>query len=207
MLALLLLFGLFLLLYKAPPEEWDKARQLGEFIESKGALGALIFFIVTALATSVGLPRQLFAFAAGFAFGVPIGVLISSLAAIGGCAITFYCSRRWLSGIVLARFPKVVASLNKLMRQDVFLKIIVLRLQPLGTNLMTNLCAGVTALSAGVFLMSSWLGYLPQMVIFSLLGAGVRLGSNTYFYYSASLLLLSLILGGWLFKRYSDQSN
>lgn len=205
-LALLLFLGLAVLIYKTPPTQWDKARQLGEFIESKGAFGGLVFFILTALSTSVGLPRQMFAFAAGFAFGVPIGVLLSSFGAICGCAITFYCSRRWLSNKVRSRFPKVVSALNKLLNKDVFLKILILRLQPLGTNLITNLCAGVTSISGRLFLTSSWFGYLPQMLVFCLLGAGVRIGSNTYLLYSLSMLLISMMLGGWLYKRYSNQS-
>lgn len=205
-LAVVLMLALAWLLYKTPPAEWDRARQLGEFIESKGLFGGLIFFIVTALSTAVGLPRQLFAFAAGFAFGVINGVLLSSFGAICGCAMTFYCSRKWLSELVLSRFPTVVIALNKLITKDTFLKILVLRLQPLGTNLITNLCAGVTVIPAKLFLTSSWLGYVPQMLIFCLLGAGVRINSNTYLLYSLSLLSMSLILGAWLFKRYTNQS-
>lgn len=200
------MLGLVWLLYKTPPAEWEKARQLGEFIESKGAFGALLFFIITALSTSVGLPRQLFAFAAGFAFGVLFGVLLSSFGAICGCAITFYCSRKWLSEKVVSRFPNVVSALNRVLDEDIFLKILVLRLQPLGTNMVTNLSAGVTAIPAKLFFLSSWFGYLPQMLVFCLLGAGVRLGSNTYLLYSLSMLFISMILGGWLFKKYTDQA-
>jgi len=144
LLALVVALGLVVLLYKSPPAEWDKAKQLGEFIDSQGFLGALVFFIVAAIATSVGLPRQFFAFASGFAFGVSMGVLLSSFAALCGCAITFFVSRRWLSGRIKSKYPKVVSGLNNLIREDAFLKILVLRLQPLGTNLLTNLCAGVT---------------------------------------------------------------
>jgi len=160
-----------------------------------------VFFTITALATSIGLPRQLFAFAAGFSFGIATGVLLSSFAAIFGCAITFFCSRRWLSARVQSRYPNAVRSLNDLLHDDVFFKIFVLRLQPLGTNLITNLCAGVTTVSAKLFLSSSWLGYLPQMLVFALLGAGVRIGSNAYLIYSLSMLGLSLVIGLWLYSR------
>lgn len=201
------MLGLAVLLYRTPPAEWDKAKQLGEFIDSKGPVGTLVFFIVAMLATSIGLPRQFFAFAAGFAFGIPVGVLLSSFAALGGCAITFFCSRRWLSKQVHTRYPKVVKGLNSLLGEDVFLKILVLRLQPLGTNLITNLCAGVTSISSKLFLASSWLGYLPQMLVFCLLGAGVRIGSNAYLLFSLSMLLLSLIIGLWLYKRFIIQTE
>lgn len=197
-----LLVGLAILLYKSPPAEWDSARRFAEFVESQGWLGLFIFFITAVLVTSVGLPRQFFAFAGGFAFGVPMGVFVSSLAAIGGCAITFYFSRRWLSAQVYKRHPNIVKTLNDLVENDVFLKILVMRLQPLGTNLITNVCAGVSSIPAKLFLASSWLGYLPQMMIFSLLGAGIRIGSNTYLLFSVSLLALSLLIGGVLYQRY-----
>jgi len=198
---LLIAVLLAVVLFRSPPQEWERARDLGEFVESFGAVGVLVFFVITALATSVGLPRQLFAFAAGFSFGIATGVLLSSFAAIVGCAITFYCSRRWLASRVQSRYPKLVSSLNGLLKDDVFFKIVVLRLQPLGTNLVTNLCAGVTLVSAKLFLTSSWLGYLPQMLVFALLGAGVRIGSNTYLIYSVSMLCLSLAIGYWLYRR------
>jgi len=206
-LALLLMSGLIVLLYRTPPTEWDRAKQFGEFIHSQGAAGVLVFFIVATLATSIGLPRQLFAFAAGFAFGVPAGVLLSSFAALGGCAITFLCSRRWLSKQIQSRYPNAVKKLNSLLNDDVFLKILILRLQPLGTNLVTNLCAGVTTISAAQFLASTWIGYLPQMMVFCLLGAGVRIGSNTYLLYSVSMLAITVVVGGWLYKRYIDQTD
>jgi len=192
---------LAIVLFRSPPQEWDRARYLGEYIESLGTFGVMVFIVITALATSFGLPRQLFAFAAGFSFGIMAGVLLSSFAAIIGCAITFFCSRRWLRVRVQSRYPKVVSSLNNLLQDDVFFKIFVLRLQPLGTNLITNLCAGVTKVSAVLFLSSSWFGYLPQMLVFALLGAGVRVGSNAYLIYSLSMLAVSLTIGLWLYKR------
>lgn len=207
LLAILVIVGLLTLLFKTPPAEWSKARQLGEFIESAGFTGGLVFFVVAACATSIGLPRQFFAFAAGFAYGVPLGVFLSSVAAICGCALTFYGSKRWLSTRVQARFPNMVSGLNGLLVDDTFMKILVLRLQPLGTNLITNLCAGVTDIPLKLFLVSSWIGYLPQMLVFALLGTGVRLGSTTYFFYSASMLLLSVGLGWWLYKRYNTNSR
>ncbi len=180
---------------------------MGEYIESLGSIGVLVFVVITALATSVGLPRQLFAFAAGFSYGIVTGVFLSSTAAIVGCAITFYCSRRWLSGRVQSRYPNAVNWLNDLLHEDVFFKIFVLRLQPLGTNLITNLCAGVTTVSAIMFLASSWLGYLPQMMVFALLGTGVRIGSNAYLLYGLAMLGLSLTIGLWLYRRAMGNNN
>lgn len=200
-LVLFVVLGLALALLGSPPTEWVRAQRLGTAIQSLGFVGVLVFMFVCALATSVGLPRQLFAFAAGFAFGVFKGVLLSSCGAIAGCAITFICSRYWLRERVQRRYPKAIDGLNQLLEKDVFLKIIVLRIQPFGTNLITNLSAGVTHIPAKQFLLSSWIGYLPQMLVFSLLGSGIRIGSGAYMSYSLSLFLLSLGIGFWLYRR------
>lgn len=194
--------ALVLALISSPPTEWDSAQAVGHFIQSLGVAGIVGFLALTAIATSVGLPRQFFAFTAGFAYGVVMGVVLSSIGAICGCTITFLCSRRWLSQIIRQRFPDAVGWLSRVLDKDVFFKILVLRLQPFGTNFMTNVCAGVVGIPAAQFLMSSWLGYIPQMMIFSLLGAGVRIGSNAYLLYSIGMICLSVAIGLWLYKKH-----
>jgi len=45
------------------------------------------------------------------------------------------------------------------------------------------------------------------MLVFCLLGAGVRIGSNAYLVYSISMLVISLVIGAWLYKRYVNQAS
>jgi len=200
-LVILVAVALLLAVISTPPTEWSRAQRLGDYLDSLGVAGVAVFLLFCALATALGLPRQFFAFSAGFAYGVFSGVVFSSLGAIVGCAITFMCSRRLLSHRVKARYPDAINTMNRLLREDVFLKILALRLQPFGTNFITNVSAGVTHISTVQFLVSSWLGYLPQMLVFSLLGAGVRIGSNAYLVFSLSMLCLSLAIGYWLYRK------
>jgi uncharacterized membrane protein YdjX (TVP38/TMEM64 family) len=84
----------------------------------------------------------------------------------------------------------------------------VLRLQPLGTNLLTNILIGFTATPLRIFIAASAVGYIPQMLVFSLLGSGIRVGSQTQLIVSAVLLLLSLMLGAFVYRRHkARQSN
>jgi len=210
-----LLFGLFMfvlavvvgiILIKSPPTEWQSAKQFGQYIQGQGLAGLFMFFLSAAAATSLGFPRQFFAFAAGFTFGIVAGVMLSSIAAIAGCSITFFVSRYCIADRVRRRYPSLVNNLNDLLVDHVFLKIFVLRIQPLGTNLITNLCAGVSNINASVFFVSSWFGYLPQMFVFALLGAGVRIDSYTHTALSLFSLLISLVIGYWLYKRIIEKS-
>jgi uncharacterized membrane protein YdjX (TVP38/TMEM64 family) len=201
--ALLVIFlSIVLLTVLFPPSEWVPAQHWGEVLESYGRLGMALFVSISILATAVGLPRQMIAFIAGLAYGVIPGLLLSLLAAILGCYLTLRTSKRFLATWVMNRYPAFLQKLDKLLKDDVFAKILVLRLQPFGTNLLTNVCAGFTSIPHGVFLAASAVGFIPQMLVFALLGKGIRVGSQTQLILSVALLLVSLVLGFILYKRH-----
>ncbi|MBX2823474.1 MAG: VTT domain-containing protein [Gammaproteobacteria bacterium] len=197
-----LLLVIIVLLYRYPLDEIIDHDKVASLITRYGVTGVLAFVFVGVGFTAVGLPRQLMAFIGGYTFGFLPGVLLGTLAAIGGCLLTFSLSRYCLRGWVGERFARVVNTLNGMIRQDPFLKIVVLRLQPFGTNLATNLAAGVTDIPARVFIASSLLGYIPQMVVFALTGSGVRVQSSTQVGISIALFALSLLLAAILYRRH-----
>lgn len=200
LLSVLLL--LMVALYSAPPTEWAFAPALGRTLESFGAAGILALLLSGALATAVGVPRQLLALIGGYAYGWGVAVIVGTLAATLGCYLTFRVSRRLLASRVRARWPRQVAQLDGLLADDVALKILVLRLQPLGTNMLTNITAGVAQLPVAAFIGASMVGYVPQMLVFALLGDGIRLGSTTHLVISLVLLGVSLLLGFILYRRH-----
>lgn len=185
-----------------PPKEYVPAAKWGAALEASGFAGMAVFFVAGMLATSVGLPRQLLAFIGGLAYGVFAGLVLSLLAAVCGCCLTASVSRRFFSTMVATRFPKPIETLDRLTRQDLFLKILVLRLQPLGTNLLTNICIGFTQAPLPRFLAASAVGYIPQMLVFNLLGVGVRVDSQAQLLLSIAMLIVSIVLGVFLYKRH-----
>ncbi len=203
LIALLLFIVVVSLLF--PPSQWIPAKVWGAQLESAGFKGMILFVLAGMLATSIGLPRQMVAFIGGLAYGVMPGVLLSFMAALLGCYLTLQVSRRFLATWVAQRYPNVVTQLDKLLRNDAFVKILILRLQPLGTNLLTNVCMGFTAVSHRVFIAASSVGYVPQMLVFALLGAGVRVGSQTQLLLSAILMLISVMLGVALYYRHRQR--
>jgi len=201
LLLLLIIVGLAIVF---PPNEYVPAAKWGAALESAGVLGAALFFLASLLATSVGLPRQLVAFIGGLAYGLIGGLLLSLAAALCGCALTATVSRRYFATLIQTRFPRPIGTLNRLIKKDLFLKILVLRLQPLGTNLITNVCIGFTNASLPTFLAASAIGYIPQMLVFNLLGVGVRVDSQAQLALSLVLLVISIALGIFLYKRQID---
>jgi len=76
-----------------------------------------------------------------------------------------------------------------------------LRLLPIGNNLALNLLAGLAGIAAMPFLAGSALGYLPQTVIFALLGKGVRVDGAWQLAVAAVLLAASVAIGFGLLRR------
>lgn len=186
---------------RLPSEAWALE------LQDMGGRGILMFLVMGVAATAIGLPRQLLAFIGGYAYGAAGGLMLALVGSIGGCALTVLVSSTLLKKPVLARFPAAIASLERLVKHDAFVKILVLRLQPFGTNLISNICAGLTSIPVPVFLLSSLVGYVPQALIFSLTGSGIRVGSSTQLYVSLVLFALSLGLGFWLYRRHVNRRD
>ena len=202
---LLGLLGLILFLFwRFPPADWLPVDQFGAWLDDAGFAGMLVFVLVGIATTSIGLPRQLLAFVGGFSYGVLVGVPLSLLSAIIGCLATVLFSRRFLQTLISNRYPRFIGTLDKLVAKDAFLKILILRLQPFGTNLITNVCAGFTRIRLRTFLAASLIGYVPQMLVFALMGSGVRVASGARMGVSILLLLISVALGFYLYRRHRD---
>ena len=197
-----LLLVIIVLAIVFPVNDYVPAAAWGEELESAGIPGMSLFLLAGMLATSVGLPRQLVAFIAGLAYGIPLGLTLSLVATLAGCLLTANVSRRFLSSWVSGKFPKIIATLNSFVGDDLFLKVLVLRLQPLGTNLMSNVCIGFTKASLPIFLLASAVGYIPQMMVFIMLGAGLRVESQAQLMLSIILLVLSLVLAAIVYRRH-----
>lgn len=167
----------------------------------KGILGELLFVALGALATAIGIPRQLVAFGGGYAFGFGIGIAMSSLSQIIGCALAFFYARLLGRSLVRRLFAARIERLDALLRGHPFTMTLLIRLLPVGSNLATNLGAGVSSVRASRFLSGTLLGYLPQTVVFVLLGTGVQVDATAQIALSAVLFIASGILGLWLYRR------
>lgn len=171
-------------------------------IRGHGLRGDSLFMLAGALAIGIGLPRQAVCFLAGYAFGFVEGVLWATLASLLGCLGAF-CYARWLGrAVVVAHFPDRIARLDAFLAGNTLSMTLLLRLLPVGSNLLTNLAAGVSGVALLPFLGGSLLGYLPQTVVFVLLGSGIQVDPPLRIGVSVVLFVASGVLGIWLVRRY-----
>jgi uncharacterized membrane protein YdjX (TVP38/TMEM64 family) len=202
-LAFLLLSGLFGLLLSSHSmfgsfnQHW-----IDLHIRNNGLQGAFYFMIIGALVTSIGCPRQLVAFLGGYAFGFVEGALLSTLGVGVGCMISLFFARTVIRPFINRRFPHRVVKINHFLSVSPVLKTIVIRLLPIGNNLVTNLIAGVTAVKARYFVLGSLIGYIPQMAIFALMGKGVVVLSVWKIGLSILLFFISSALSVRLYRQY-----
>lgn len=169
----------------------------------QGPTGMLTLFLFLSITTAIGLPRQVAAFVSGFSFGGVYGAILATLAATIGCLLTFTVSRYLLSDKITARYPKQISKISTFIEQQTLAKTIIIRLLPLGSNLMTNILAGVTRVSGKPYVLGSLLGFIPQMLIFSFAGSGVKLADEQQLYVTLGLFMCIALLGGYLVRQSS----
>lgn len=174
---------------------------------SSTSVNTIFLFIFLSLATSIGLPRQIAALVAGINLGAFIGTIIATLAATLGCFITFTVSRYLLSGRVTRKYPSKLEKLSVFLGEQTFLKAIVIRILPLGSNFITNIIAGVSKVSMPAYVSGSFVGFIPQMILFSLAGSGIRLGPQNELIASVTLFVIALLLTAYLIRKHKVKSS
>lgn len=176
---------------------WVDARVRGH-----GLNGALLLLLAGGVFTALGMPRQIIAFLAGYAFGAGTGMLLGALAALLGCMLSFAYARLFSRTLLRARLTERAGRFDRFIRTHPFYMTVLVRLLPVGSNLLTNLAAGISGIRPTAFFAGSLLGYLPQALVFALLGSGVPIAPMLTLVLSAGLFLLSGGLGVWLYRRF-----
>jgi uncharacterized membrane protein YdjX (TVP38/TMEM64 family) len=184
-----------------PGTDWVDAT-----IRDDGPWGEIVFVLIGAALTGAGVPRQSVAFLGGYAFGAVLGIGFALAAQLLGCAASYgyarLLGREWAERRLAGRFGHRLRPLRDAMAAQPFGATLALRLLPVGSNIATNLLAGMLALPALPFLAGSALGYLPQTVVFALLGKGIRVDGAWQLGLAGVLFAASIGLGLWLLRRH-----
>ena len=171
-------------------------------IRNSGVQGELLFVLLGGAITAIGLPRQGVSFLAGYAFGFVEGTLLGVAATLLGCLISFYFAR-WLGrDFVKSRYERRIKRVDTFLHDNPFTMTLLLRFLPIGSNLVTNLAAGVSSVSAFAFVTGSAFGYIPQTAIFALLGTGVSVDDKLMLALGVVGFVISGVLGVYLYRKY-----
>jgi uncharacterized membrane protein YdjX (TVP38/TMEM64 family) len=137
--------------------------------EAAGALYVVVYTIAAVLV----LPGTILTLAAGFAFGLPLGVALTSAGSVLGAVAAFvvarFVARGWVERRV-ARWPRFHA-LDTATRHDGFAIVLLTRLSPLFPYNVLNYALGLTAARFRDYVLASWIGMLPATVLYVYAGS------------------------------------
>lgn len=121
---------------------------------------------------ALGAPRLIFYLLGGLAFGFWQGLLLAQAGAVAGSYLTFCAVRSGGRGWLRQRFGNH-RFVGKAFRVRSSVKAVVMIRQLPLTSVMINGGLALSQVSARVFLLGTFIGYLPQGIVAVLIGSGV----------------------------------
>ncbi len=166
-----------------------------------GLRGQTVFLLLSTFLVAIGLPRQIPAFAAGYAFGPWYGTIIALVAQVLACSLDFIWARAIAQDFCRRKFGAKLAWIDRTLARHPFTATLMLRLMPVGNNLLLNLAAGLTSVRMLPFLAASAIGFIPQTLVFALLGKGSAPDHAHLLLLGGATFLASALLGLLLLRR------
>jgi uncharacterized membrane protein YdjX (TVP38/TMEM64 family) len=153
-----------------PVREWLYAGL--DWIDGHRFIAWAIFIAVYICAAVILVPGSILTLAAGFIFGLPLGVVLVSAGSVLGAAAAFlvgrFFARDWVADRI-ATLPKFRA-LDNAVRHDGFTIVLLARLSPLIPFNVLNYTLGITAVRLRDYILASWIGMLPATVLYVYIG-------------------------------------
>jgi len=119
-----------------------------------------------------------------------------------GCILSFAYARFFGKGLLRARLGERAVRFDRFIHDHPISMTVLIRLLPVGSNLLTNLAAGISSIRPAYFFSGTLIGYLPQTLVFALVGSGVQIAPALKISLAVGLFLISGVLGVWLYRRF-----
>ncbi len=161
------------------------------------------FVLLGAFLMCISCPRQIVSFFAAYFFGFVYGVLFSWLAVVLACLATVLMARVFKRQIADWITGKIAIAVH-FWEENTFMVTVLLRFLPAGSNWLTNLTAGALGIPVLRFVAGSAVGYLPQTIIFAMVGSGTRIESTAQITMSLCLFVISTALGLRLYLKFRE---
>ena len=147
---------------------------ISHYIEIHDSAFLVKVLLSLSLLITVGFPRQFISFFCGVAFGAMSGTLLAWSLTLFASIIAYGFARGPLRILTYQVLRKRLAAFQTHLTTQSFKKILLIRLFPIGSNVVTNMLAGSLRIPFIPFVLASALGFLPQTLFFALLGNGAR---------------------------------
>ena len=143
-----------------------------DLFERSPLMTVIIFFAVFLVGTSFSLPvAGILSVASGLVFGTTIGFFTSLSALTLGGTVALYSTRYLLNDLVLRRFSVQIAVINKGVEKEGAFYLFSLRLVPIIPFWLINLLMGLTSMRAPVFMLATFCGMAPVLLVLTYTGS------------------------------------
>jgi uncharacterized membrane protein YdjX (TVP38/TMEM64 family) len=168
--------------------------RLKDLVLSFGALAPVVWALLYLVAVFIPYATTLMTVAAGLAFGVVWGSVLTYCVTLFASLLPFTVSRRlgreWVEGRVGGtKVEKYVDLIN----EHAFLVVFYLRLIPSVPYELQNHIAGVTRITYKQFLLASALGNGPILFVLAFLGDGLAAADSPRFWVAVGLYFLAMV--------------
>jgi len=132
------------------------------------AAAAALFVVIYVIAAVVLVPCAILTLAAGFLFGMPLGVALTSVGSVLGAAAAFvvgrFAAHDWVARRIDARprFHALIAATHT----DGFMLVLLTRLSPVIPYILLNYAFSVTRVRFRDYMLATWIGMLPAIVLY-----------------------------------------
>ncbi len=185
--------------------EYLNVEELQTVVSDTGAWAPLVFFGLAATLIFVGAPRLIFCTLGGALFGFVEGFALSQMATLLGSLGPFlfakWSAREWVTA-KLSSFKIAREHLQNPSVMDVFL----LRHIPIW-GVFINLLLGSNNVRLRTFLIGSFFGFLPQGVVFTLIGSGIGEESTLMVVSRVWCAILVLVIAAIITRRVTRQTR
>lgn len=147
--------------------------QLHSWVENYGALSALVFAGIYALAVAFSIPGAVFiTIAGGFMFGPYLGTLYVVIGATIGAIGVFLAAKYAFGDVLRAKAGPAIKRMEAGFRENELSYLLILRLVPLFPFWLVNLVPAFLGVSLRTYTIGTLLGIIPGAFVYSLVGDG-----------------------------------
>lgn len=170
------------------------SKDIQTYVNSFGKLAPIIYIIIFALVPLTLFPDSIIAIAGGLIFGLVKGYIYTAIGAILGATLSFYISRKLGRNFVKKLTKEKLDNVEEMINSNGFFIIFMLRLIPLFPFDIISYGAGLTSVKYKDFILATFLGTIPGILVFTNIGAqSVNMGSGSFYVSIGALVLLFII--------------
>lgn len=167
------------------------SKDIQTYVNSFGKLAPIIYIIIFALVPLTLFPDSIIAIAGGLIFGLVKGYIYTAIGAILGATLSFYISRKLGRNFVKKLTKEKLDNVEEMINSNGFFIIFMLRLIPLFPFDIISYGAGLTSVKYKDFILATFLGTIPGILVFTNIGAqSVNMGSGSFYISIGALVLL-----------------